>query len=185
VIPVDGDSESWTTTIGLNIGFQGLQKFQVNPLGQYLQTFDLNCDMQLSGRMWGTSCSEGPVLADPYFNSTMYAGEALTGITYAGYRSSGMQYNSTVCVGVEDVDYFCLNDQHEFYSIEAVLSDNWNYWSNASAGVFGMGRGSAIWEIIGSPETIKFDIYLTNYVDWSFTSPDYEPYTKTSVINLQ
>jgi len=47
-----------------------------------------------------------------------------------------------------------------------------------------MGKSSAIWTILGSPAVKMFDIYMTNFNDWTFAKSDYVAFTANSVMNL-
>lgn len=85
---------------------------------------------------------------------------------------------------VKDTKYFCTTSNQLFYSADSVYSDNWNYYQNAASGTFGLGKNSPIWEIIGSPSTKIYDIYMANYNGWSFADPTYVAHTLNSVMNL-
>lgn len=47
-----------------------------------------------------------------------------------------------------------------------------------------MGKNSAIWTILGSPAVKMFDIYMTNFNNWTWAKSDYVAFTANSVMNL-
>jgi len=109
-------------------------------------------------------------LADLYFNATPYYNASVNLAEmgdYAGYNFSGYLYKAAVCARSVNTSYYCTSGDAEFYAADAVYSDNWNYDSNAGAGTFGLGRNSPIWEIIGSPSSKLFDVYLSNFNGWN------------------
>lgn len=81
-------------------------------------------------------------------------------------------------------NYFCTTANTEFYSADSVYSNNWNAYAAGASGTFGMGKISPVWEIIGSPATKMFDIYLINFSKWTWADPTYVSHTSNSVMNL-
>jgi hypothetical protein len=69
---------------------------------------------------------------------------------------------------VIDTKYFCTIENQLFYAADTVYWNDWNYGSKAGAGTFGMGRNSPVWEIVGNAPTKLFDVYLTNFNNWSW-----------------
>lgn len=104
--------------------------------------------------------------------------------SYGGYNQSGYIYNASVCVKVSGLNYFCNIDNQEFYAADSVYQNNWNYYSSGESGTFGMGRLSPIWDIIGSPRTKLFDVYMTNFNMWTWADKNYTTTTDRSVINF-
>jgi len=88
-----------------------------------------------------------------------------------------MIYNSSVCVKTSTTPYFCTIQNYEFYSADSIYSNDWNYLNKAGAGNFGLGFKSPVWEIMGNPGTKKFDVYMTNFNDWTYVNSTYTPTT--------
>lgn len=70
-IYINADEGRYKTTVGANLGFQGRKQFQVSLLGHYLETFAADCLIKGGGTRY-ISCTEEPVLANNYFNSSVY-----------------------------------------------------------------------------------------------------------------
>jgi hypothetical protein len=129
-----------------------------------------------------------PTNAIEYFDDTFYFNATdnyeIDEASYGGFTTSGYIYNATVCATVSTSDYFCTTNSAEFYIADSIYSDNWNYGTDAYAGNFGLGYNSPIWTILGSQTTRKFDVYLTNFNDWTFADSSYVRTTLNSVITL-
>lgn len=132
------------------------------------------------GTVW-ISCEESPVYAINYFNKTVYYSEGntqtFTDGDYSGYLTDGYIFDAAVCVSVQDTKYFCNTANSEFYSVNSVYHNNWNAYQTGAGGVFGMGKASPIWEIIGNPDKKMFDVYMANFNSWTFAEPTYTPTT--------
>jgi hypothetical protein len=189
VIYINTDQANYKTTIGVQLGYQGQKQFQVSTLGAYVETFSDDCLIKLGGTFY-VSCDNSPIYADMYFNKTVYYFEGETfeyDGTYAGYHTSGQLLNASICVKTVDTQYFCTVKNQEFYSADSVYSDNWNAYSTASAGTFGMGIYSPVWSIIGAQDSSsdkKYDIYMTNFNSWTWADPSYVRSTDHSVMNF-
>lgn len=85
---------------------------------------------------------------------------------------------------MKGTEYFCTIENEEFYSANAIKQNNWNAYSSAESGTFGLGKESPIWNITGSPNTKLFDVYLTNFNGWTWAQSNYSATTLNSVINL-
>jgi hypothetical protein len=103
---------------------------------------------------------------------------------YGGYNTSGYTYNSNICAKTVGTKYFCSNSPVTFYAADSVYNNNWNYGSAAASGIMGMGKNSPIWEIVGGPPTKEFDVYMSNYNDWTFADSTWTPVTTQSVIDI-
>ena len=78
-LPVTTDTTYMTTTIEVKLGYQSgstddSPAFTVSLMGQYLQTYSLECttDIVTKWRTFESSCENYPTLATNYFNSTDY-----------------------------------------------------------------------------------------------------------------
>lgn len=184
---INTDQFYYQTTIGSQLGFQGQSQFKVSLLGQYVYAWDQMCFIKGGGSFW-IPCDNSPQYSQLYFNSSIYnidnQAENYTDADYAGYVTSGKVFNASVCVTVAGTKYFCTTQNSEFYSADSVYSNNWNKYQSAAAGTFGMGKNSPIWEIIGSPATKLYDIYMTNFNGWTWAYPTYVAHTQQSVMNL-
>ena len=186
-IYVNHDQYHYKTTIGAQLGFQGNTQMQVSLLGQFVQTWQKDCLYKHPGLRF-TSCDQSPILANLYFDQTPYFNASVNLAEmgdYAGYNYSGYMYNASVCARTVNTDYFCTSGDEEFLAADSVYDDNWNYDSNAGSGTFGLGRNSPIWKIFGSPASMLFDVYLSNFNSWNLWAyPNYTPATTNSVINF-
>lgn len=173
---INTDLYEYKSTIGGQLGFQLNTQFQVSLLGQYVQTFELDCLRKAGGTRY-TSCEDQPTNAQNYFNSTVYYNGYTTPTygpsPYGGYNTSGYTFNSNICAKTVGTKYFCSNSPVTFYSADSVYNNNWNYGSAAASGIMGMGKSSPIWEIVGNPPTKEFDVYMANYNDWTFADADW------------
>ena len=97
---------------------------------------------------------------------------------------SGYSINTAACVSAIGVTGFCTTTKQQNYIADSVYGDDWNYGASANAGTFGLGKNSAIWNIVGTPSTKNYDVYMSNFNDWTFADASYSPVTTTSVINL-
>lgn len=185
-IYINTDLYHYKTTIGAQLGFQGNVQFQVSLLGEYIQTFQWDC-LHKGGGTRFTSCEDEPILAENYFNQTVYQTSFTPSYTpsiYGGYNTSGYTYNVGVCVQTAGTKYFCTTSAAKVYSADSVYNDNWNYASTAASGTFGLGASTAIWEIVGSPATKLFDVYMANFNAWTWADSTWTATTTQSFINL-
>ena len=182
---VNSDQFTMQTTIGGNLGYQGQKQFGVNPLANYVQTFSDNCIIKLPG-VQQKSCNNAPIYGDLYWNATNYnttVQAPLSGL-FDGYNSSGLLYNSSVCLKTQTTDLFCTQQNTEFYVADSVYSNDWNYGNRAQGGSFGLGPNSPVWQILGNPQPKYFDVYLSNFNNWQTVNSSYAPNTTDSEINL-
>lgn len=70
------------------------------------------------------------------------------------------------------------------FSVNFVTEDNWNYGTNADAGVVGFGKNSPVWNILGTPATKQYDVFLTPFTDWSWAQAGYTPTTTQSIMTV-
>jgi len=73
-----------------------------------------------------------------------------------------------------------------FYSADSIYSNAWSLWSSATAGTFGMNHASPVWNILGkvTGDDKNFDIYMTNFNEWTWADPSYVRSTDKSIMNL-
>jgi len=73
-----------------------------------------------------------------------------------------------------------------FYSADSIYSNAWSLWSSATAGTFGMNHASPVWSILGKTtgDDKNFDIYMTNFNEWTWADPSYVRSTDQSIMNL-
>lgn len=185
-IYINTDVFEYKTTMGAQLGFQGNVQFQVSLLGQYVQAFTDDCLQKLGGTRFA-SCDSAPTYAQSYFNQTVYYSEYNTPTfegPYGGYNTSGYTYNTGVCTQTVGTKYFCTTSPALFYASDSVYADNWNYGSSAASGTFGFGKNSPVWEIVGSPATKEYDVYMANFNGWTWADPTWTATTLTSVMNI-
>jgi hypothetical protein len=80
----------------------------------------------------------------------------------------------------------CTISDQPFFIADLVTSDNWNLNYNSYAGTIGFGNNSPVWGMLGlgSTNTKTFEVYLTNFIDWTWFDESYEVYSDQSYINL-
>jgi hypothetical protein len=179
------DEFHYKTTIRASLGFQGLTTFQVSMLGNYVFTYADSCMIATPGAQQ-VSCENEPVLAQNYFNSSIYyAKDTYSDSNYAGYSTSGEIYSADICLQTRDTPFFCTIYNQEFYVADQVTNDAWNYGSKADAGTVGFGAGSPVWTIVSDPDTKVFDISMNNFNGWTWADSNYVVNnTAKSVINF-
>jgi hypothetical protein len=83
---------------------------------------------------------------------------------------------------------FCTLGGGDLISTLDIYDDNWNYYSSGSAGIFGFGRNSPIWDIMGidsaSTDARYYDVELTNFNNWTFADSSYIQPNEYSVMNV-
>lgn len=99
-----------------------------------------------------------------------------------GYNTSGLIYSVTACASSVVNPFFCTLYPTPIYVAETAFWNEYNMYSPASSGIFGMGYDSALWKIIGLPDERIFDVSMTNYNGWTFADPNYKPVTTQSLI---
>jgi len=183
-----------TTTSDLQLGYQEdtdtqYSAFQVSLLGNFVQTYSLDCstDIETKWRTFSSSCENYPTLAENYFNSTGYFEESDNTeqtLLYGGLNATGYVYQAAVCFATSFETNFCTIENNNIFSIDKINSDNWNMYSPISAGTIGLGIYSPAWQIIGSPDTKEFDVQLTNFVDWTFADSSWAQVNSANEINF-
>ena len=139
--------------------------------------------MTLGGATRNVACSESPNFANMYFDQTPYFVEGVTPTyeaDYAGYYTTGYEYDVNVCVTTANQQAFCTTSDETIYGADRLGSNNWNPYSNGAAGTFGMGRSSPIWKIMGlsTPgDSLKHDVYMANFNGWTWAQADWAPVT--------
>lgn len=108
--------------------------------------------MTAGGATLSVSCAEKPNYATTYFDTTPYFVEGVSisyEADYAGYFTSGYEYDSNVCFTVIGQQGFCTTTPSRFYGADTIISNNWNAFENAATGTVGFGRLSPMWDILG------------------------------------
>jgi hypothetical protein len=62
-----------------------------------------------------------------------------------------------------------------------VVTNSWNKYTNASAGIIGLNTMSAIWTQILTCSSQNYQVALSNLTDWTFVDPSYTPVTNSSI----
>jgi hypothetical protein len=73
----------------------------------------------------------------------------------------------SICLDTANTTSFCTSLDQNIYAQDTVTADHWNYGTNANSGTFGVGKGSVIWTIFGSPTTKLYDIFLAPFTDFT------------------
>ena len=150
-----------TTTIDANFGYNGKNRFQINPQTQQVLTFANDCNANIS---WGhrfnfaNSCESYPVQATNYFNNSYFLNATNNyqygPVAYSGYNTSGYGFNTSVCLyNGETSTQLCDLFANEVMSATNVSGLNWNPHSPSYSGVVGFGSGSPVWGVLNWPAT--------------------------------
>lgn len=105
-LPVIANSTTMRTTIMANLGYQGEADFDVNFLGQYVQTFSNDC-LQSFGGTRPIACNLYPSFTELYFDTSLYTQQDPVEGEYGGYNTSGYFYNSSICLTSSNQSVFC------------------------------------------------------------------------------
>jgi len=96
-----------------------------------------------------------------------------------GYELMGTKYDQAVCLMPQAQNAVCTPWLGKFFVADTLVFNDWNYGSPSTAGLLGLGNGSAIWDIynLNQPE---YTIEFTNSTSWDFADPTYKPQTTQS-----
>jgi hypothetical protein len=134
-----------------------------------IQTYSTNCTTPGVGQ---SSCDERPNFAINYFDLDEGTALEAANVTYDGYITQGAFYNQTICISSTE---FCSIGNDIFFVADVIASNDWNYFSPATAGIIGLARGSPIWNILTSDTLVDYyyTIQFSNNTDWTFAQADY------------
>lgn len=185
-IYLNPDAFHYRMTVGGSLGFQGYTTFTASLLGQYIQTWGADCLIEQAGTFF-RPCNNSPLNAELYFNGTIFTTSYTTNYTnasYGGYTTSGTVYGANICLRTVGTTDFCTIYNSEFFAARHVYDNNWNNDGKAYSGIVGFGKNSPVWDIVGNPNQKKYDIYMTNYNEWTWADASYKPHTANSVMNF-
>jgi hypothetical protein len=96
-------------------------------------------------------------------------------VTLDGYTTQGSFYNQTICINSSSVTVLCSTGNEVFFAADIIATNDWNYFSPATAGIIGLARGSPIWNLISNDLTggYYYAIQFSNSTDWTFAQADY------------
>ena len=186
VIPIYFNNLTMDTWVQASFGYQGVGNFTLNLNGTSV-AWSQNCTYSETG----FSCSEYPVYADPYFNTTdrNFTGTYQTDVS--GYQNlTCLNYQQAVCLNTTNTsEYLCSSVPDDFCVADVVSSDHFNRAQYSYNGIVGLGASSPIWSIMNATTSNsslpnQFQIQMSNLTDWSFADASYTPTVLDSTLIL-
>jgi hypothetical protein len=144
------NNKTMAATIDAELGFQGMNSFMLSLSAAVVQTYSTNCTTPGLGSV---SCDVKPNFAINYFDLDKGTALEAANVTLDGYTTQGAFYNQTICIDSTSATVLCSTGNEAFFVADIIATNDWNYYSPATAGIIGIASGSPVWNLLSNDLT--------------------------------